>query len=1187
MATCTSRSPKVPRPPNFEDCCRKCGKNLRVHGQLKGYRKIFDPPDPNSKEADKRLISDRLAAVGIVLQRRKDVSERLCQLCKRDLARMEEGLKTFQKWKDLVEREKETQPTRTDPQQTPPRNVQKRMREPTPSKTPRAVKKRLGATSKAPPKAAPQRTSETKVTVTYRSRVDRPANIACKDPVIASIVENIARGEFKTAARVMFTCEELAEQIKAQSLNLLEQECANLTAIKSNFILRKTSAQDLVNFSLNTFQSDLKRLSPFFHSILSTVTEDSRNHICASASVAIRGRNNQLSAFSHYINTVLQHGGAKTSVFKRLCQFGISTAQENGRLKQKELASTCGHDLHVMKEKLEAYAVQKMKKHAEDGSKETHAEDGEMETHAEDGEMETHAEDGEMETHAEDGEMETHAEDGEMETHAEDGEMETHAEDGSKETHTEDGKVETHAEDGKVETHAEDGKMETHAEDGSKETHTEDGKVETHAEDGKVETHAEDGKMETHAEDGSKETHTEDGKVETHAEDGKMETHAEDGSKETHADDGKMHNFTITTEDFSDLAVGFLVAPIEPECPPPSIPPSSPPSRPPSPPPPPKYSVQVDNLDFYKPTHHQSETKGNESIHWTHHIGIQDRVPTDHLPNNAPIKPLPLFQIGDCLPTPEIEAHLRNELIIIGSRMVTTHIPALKPFAPAVIHHIPHQYSETMSQPSTEVSHIKYKWNLAFPLGLLFKNESVTSDLVDILQHIQTEYVPRTPDGMQSIFMGGDRLTEGNSRSVQWAFGDGENPEDRLEGLIAKFDDWHARRVLYGIHFKAFGSERSGRDHGTLFANMNRVKCSNAKKGPHNAFNAYQEFVRKDTTALFIAAAMKVFKMENVEDVPKDLPPDLITKDKLEQRRWLNDKVGQVVDEFVINTDMTNMMDIYHGVSQAAQPRQIEELSCREPECERTFVYPKARLNHERKVHGLDFGEPIQEEESTAKPSPSARDHKKEHTEARLSFGLFLEDMHDAVKEGDGERMIRLYRIALMFYRAYGHTQYAYSTLLLLVQVNAVLSPAEAHGLKWNRFFNGKGGKGRNISCDLHLEHCNNDLKKFLKGMGANLTEASAYRVSRSLGPLRKILANADRELRVARPSGYHHSASETPDILTLVEVIREADLFNFSAGRAFVAFPNFDRNLLGRIKYDNMWEWIKAKLKLWNRKYP
>ncbi|XP_066272591.1 uncharacterized protein [Branchiostoma lanceolatum] len=277
---------------------------------------------------------------------------------------------------------------------------------------------------------------------------------------------------------------------------------------------------------------------------------------------------------------------------------------------------------------------------------------------------------------------------------------------------------------------------------------------------------------------------------------------------------------------------------------------------------------------------------------------------------------------------------------------------------------------------------------------------------------------------------------------------------------------------------------------------MNRVKCSNAKKGPHHAYNAYKDFVRKDTSALFIAAAMEVFGMDNMEDVPKDFPHDIMDKTKEEQRSWLHSKVAQVVDKFVTTTDIANMMDIYNGVSKASQPRQREELSCREPECHRKFVYPKSRLTHEQKCHGLDFGETpdSHKEEPTAKSSP--RDYKKEHTEARLSFGFFLENMQDAVKEGDGERLIRLYRVALLFYRAYGHTQYAYSTLLLHAQVNAVLSPAKAHSLKWNRFFNGKGGKGKNIPLDLHLEHLNNFLKSFLKGMGPNLSEASADRVS-------------------------------------------------------------------------------------------
>src|SRR4029434_1076837 len=65
---------------------------------------------------------------------------------------------------------------------------------------------------------------------------------------------------------------------------------------------------------------------------------------------------------------------------------------------------------------------------------------------------------------------------------------------------------------------------------------------------------------------------------------------------------------------------------------------------------------------------------------------------------------------------------------------------------------------------------------------------------------------------------------------------------------------------------------------------------------------------------------------------------------------------------------------------------------------------------------------------STEHASPANQDHQKEHTEARLGFGFFLLNMQDRVREGDGERLMRLYKVALLFYKAYGHSHYAYST---------------------------------------------------------------------------------------------------------------------------------------------------------------
>lgn len=59
--------------------------------------------------------------------------------------------------------------------------------------------------------------------------------------------------------------------------------------------------------------------------------------------------------------------------------------------------------------------------------------------------------------------------------------------------------------------------------------------------------------------------------------------------------------------------------------------------------------------------------------------------------------------------------------------------------------------------------------------------------------------MPRCPDGLHKILVGGDRLTEGNCRNVQLAFSEGETEEERLVGLVFKFEDWHAIRNLFEV----------------------------------------------------------------------------------------------------------------------------------------------------------------------------------------------------------------------------------------------------------------------------------------------------------------------------------------------------------------------------------------------------
>jgi len=109
-------------------------------------------------------------------------------------------------------------------------------------------------------------------------------------------------------------------------------------------------------------------------------------------------------------------------------------------------------------------------------------------------------------------------------------------------------------------------------------------------------------------------------------------------------------------------------------------------------------------------------------------------------------------------------------------------------------------------------------------------------------------------------------------------------------------------------------------------------------------------------------------------------------------------------------------------------------------------VYIKARATHEKKKHNLVVP-------SDSSPVQQIKDHQKECTEA----------IKDAVRGGDVERLMRLYNVDLFSFKAYGHSHYAYSTSLQTLQINITLPPRMAHSVIWNRFWNGRGAKGKNI----------------------------------------------------------------------------------------------------------------------------
>ena len=190
-------------------------------------------------------------------------------------------------------------------------------------------------------------------------------------------------------------------------------------------------------------------------------------------------------------------------------------------------------------------------------------------------------------------------------------------------------------------------------------------------------------------------------------------------------------------------------------------------------------------------------------------------------------------------------------------------------------------------------------------------------------------------------------------------------------------------------------------------------------------------------------------------------------------------------------------------------------------------------------------------------------------------FGSLLMEFRDGWCEGDGERVIRCWKLLMPHFKVAGHTKYALQALRLQIQVNATLSPNLAHQVIWNRFVNVKGGLGRNIPCDLHNEHVNKLLKQIVVNMGSNLTEKAVQRAARSITALDAISQRFDAQ---SARSSAHSTKSDTQDVKKVMAVVKKHQLLTDLGNREHRNFPDFQLNPLSKWDVEKTKTWIKEK---------
>ena len=391
-------------------------------------------------------------------------------------------------------------------------------------------------------------------------------------------------------------------------------------------------------------------------------------------------------------------------------------------------------------------------------------------------------------------------------------------------------------------------------------------------------------------------------------------------------------------------------------------------------------------------------------------------------------------------------------------------------------------------------------------------------------------------------------------------------------------------QILYDIFFKA----SSGNDIGTMCANMNVINNCNAKtNNVLDNFNQCKDYVNLETDALITAAALTYFGMSSLDDkVDSVIPPDILKSSKEKRRLWLHGHVKQMLSKFVMSDQTSEHEHIREHVAEANRPKVYV---CRV--CGKQYKYPKARENHENRVHP----ESIQTEDNDTPPQDGAnadgdseptekpRDDRYQYATLHLSMGFLLRNFDDAVKEGDGKRIICCWKFAMLIYRAFNHNKYALAALHLQADIMAMLTPREAESLVWNRTVNTKGGAGKNISMDLRMEHLINLIKELLKHLGPNITESAATHCSKSVGHVDRLLDAVDEDLLVESPGGHHKVQKREPDFRLLVdEIHQKGRMFKFApeSERRYHVCGNFRDSLIKGLDLGKLNKWISEKTK-------
>ncbi|XP_028390741.1 uncharacterized protein LOC114515642 [Dendronephthya gigantea] len=423
----------------------------------------------------------------------------------------------------------------------------------------------------------------------------------------------------------------------------------------------------------------------------------------------------------------------------------------------------------------------------------------------------------------------------------------------------------------------------------------------------------------------------------------------------------------------------------------------------------------------------------------------------------------------------------------------------------------------------------------------------------------------------------GDQLSVERGANAQFNLVNGFTPQERFDDIHFEIADFHSEMKFMQLcmdHFYKSGCL----DRCTLGSDKVIINRRNVVTEVKKNYAATKKFLGLSLESRVLAATLTVLGIERMDENPDEsvVPHGLSNLGKPERKRFLSDLAAKVVDEFILQKKT------FAHVLQVKEDLEEERLSlvttsdgklrCQEPSCKKTFRFNgKRKRDHEEKAHGIVKAKAVLSIDNND-------DDMYNYQCSLLEYLMLLKNFQDGVSEGDGARILRCWKIFLLYLKADGPSsrKYCLEGLYLLFQVNCLLPARESYRLIWNRSVKKKSGLGGNIPIDLAMEHYIRIVKLLKRKLGPNQTnENTLQRYMKALGFTKNLLEDFDDYTGIIQRSGRHYKRSDSNDKAKIVEELMNSKALVPQPKRKYAVYKNIKPSMLADFNFHHFYDWI------------